>query len=99
MQVSTTNSALLSVEFDWSEDSRTDKITTGQEAFKYDTRRLAQGGGVESAYPYRVIDTRLRVRGAGRVMKVRYESTEGKDFVLLGYAVLATSRDNTEGSK
>lgn len=99
MVPSTNNSALLSVEFDWSEDSRTGKLTTTQEAFKYDSRRLAQGGGVESSYPYRVIDTKLRVRGSGRIMKVRYESTAGKDFVLLGYAVLGNARDTSEASK
>jgi len=93
------NSALLSVEFDWSEDERTNKITSTQEAFKYDSRRLAQGGNDEDSYPYRVIDSKLRVRGAGRIMKVRYESTEGKDFILLGYSVLGVSRGNSEASK
>ena len=93
------NSALLSVEFDWSVDERTNKITSKQEAFKYDSRRLAQGGNDEDSYPYRVIDTKLRVRGAGRIMKVRYESSEGKDFILLGYSVLGIARENSEASK
>lgn len=99
MITSTNNSALMSVEFDWSVDTRTKKETRKQEAFKYDTRRLAQGGNDESAYPFDVVDTKLRVRGAGRVMKVRYESTAGKDFQLLGYAVLGIARDDSEASK
>lgn len=93
------NSALLSVEFDWSQDSRTNKVTNPQEAFKYDSRRLAQGGNEEDDYPYDVIDTRLRIRGAGRIMKLRYEATEGKDFILLGYSVLGVSREQSEASK
>lgn len=96
---SETNSALMSVDFDWSQDSRTKKETATQEAYKYDSRRFAQGGNDEESYPYGVVDTRLRVRGAGRIMKVRYESTEGKDFVLLGYSVLGVARDNSEASK
>ncbi len=99
MQISETDSALLSVEFDWAEDSRSGKITSQQEAYKYDTRRLAQGGDDEDSYPYRVVDTKLRIRGAGRVMKVRYDASEGKDMVLLGHSISGISRGDSEGSK
>jgi hypothetical protein len=92
-------SAILTVEFDWSEDGRTGKITREQEAFLYDTRRLAQGGGDEDTYPYKVIDTKLRVRGAGRVMKVRYEADTGKDFILIGHSIYGITRTDSEGSK
>ena len=85
--------------FDWSLDERTKKVTRSQEAYKLDTRRLAQGGGLEADYPYSVVDTKLRVRGSGRVMRVRYESSEGKDMILMGYSVLGIVRDDSEGSK
>jgi len=93
------NSALLSVSFDWSIDSRTGKVTTQQEAFKYSPIRLAQGGGDEFSYPYEVIDTKLRIRGAGKVARIRYESSEGKDLRLLGYALTGQDRDTSESSK
>ena len=99
MQPSDTNSALLSVGFDWSLSALTKKITRNQEAFLYDTRRFAQGSNVEANYPYAVIDTKRRVRGAGRVMKIRYESSTGKDFILLGYSILGVTRNESEGSK
>jgi hypothetical protein len=35
-----------------------------------------------------VVTTRLKVRGSGRSMRLRFESEEGKNFVLLGYSVL-----------
>ena len=99
MIISANHSAILSASFDWGKDARTGKVTTGQEAFKYDTRRLAQGGGSELNYPYEVVDTRLRIRGAGRVLRLRYESSEGKDLRLLGYSIMGIEQTDSEGSK
>jgi len=92
------HSALLSVSFDWSLDARTGKITRTQEAYKYEPRRLSQGSG-EQDYPYEVVDTKLRIRGAGRAMRIRYESSEGKDLRLLGYSLIGLSLSDTEASK
>jgi hypothetical protein len=39
-------------------------------------------------YPEEVITTRLKLRGYGRSMRLRFESETGKDFVLLGYGVV-----------
>lgn len=40
-------------------------------------------------YPDTVVDTRLKIRGRGKSMRLRFESEEGKDFHLLGYGVLS----------
>lgn len=42
-------------------------------------------------YPETVVQSRLKVRGRGRSMVLRWESETGKDFHLLGYAILAGS--------
>ncbi len=42
-------------------------------------------------YPTDVIITRSKVRGRGRVMRLRFESEQGKDFHLLGYSVIGAS--------
>lgn len=39
-------------------------------------------------YPETVISTRLKMRGRGRSMRLRFESSTGKDFHLLGYNVI-----------
>ena len=44
-------------------------------------------------YPEDVIITRLKVRGHGRSMRIKYESTQGKDFILLGWG-LVQGRNN-----
>lgn len=35
-----------------------------------------------------VVTTRLKVRGSGRSVRLRFEAEEGKNFILLGYSVL-----------
>jgi len=39
-------------------------------------------------YPKTVVTARIKTRGRGRNMKLRFESEEGKDFHLLGYEVI-----------
>lgn len=99
MIVSTTNSALLSVHWDWSNAASSGKQTRQQESFKYSPRRLAQVNNVESDYPFDVVDTRLRVPGSGRTMVVRYESSPGKDFILLGHSISGIERTESEARK
>ena len=70
-------------------DFRTSTSSAAQQAYrlKYvpvvNTSNLA-----EWDYPEEVVSTRLKLRGYGRSMRLRFESETGKDFVLLGYGVL-----------
>ena len=82
MQTSNIYSCLLTVKFDFAIDNSTGKFSTPQESYKLSTLRLK--GGSEDDYKYKVVDTRLRVRGTGRVVVTRYESSPGKDFELIG---------------
>lgn len=82
MQTSDTYSCFLTAKFDFAINSSTGKFSTPQEAYKLSTIRLK--GGSEANYNYKVVDTRLRVRGTGRVVVLRYESSPGKDFELIG---------------
>ena len=42
-------------------------------------------------YPTTVIVSRVKIRGRGRNMRLRFESEAGKDFHLLGYNIIAAS--------
>lgn len=84
MQVSAIYSCLLTAKFDFAIDAAAGKWSTPQQAFKYSTLRLAKVSNIEDDYQYSVIDTRLRIRGTGRVVVYRYESEPGKDFELIG---------------
>lgn len=39
-------------------------------------------------YPEDVITSRVKVRGKGRSMRLRYESEQGKDFILIGWGLI-----------
>lgn len=84
MIVSDVYSCLLTAKFDFAIDNASGKWSTPQQAFKYSTLRLGKVSGVEADYQHEVVDTRLRVRGTGRVVVYRYESEPGKDFELIG---------------
>lgn len=42
----------------------------------------------EFNYPEDVVTTRLKLRGKGRSVRVKYESETGKDFLLLGWGMI-----------
>ncbi len=94
MILSATYSALFTAKFDFAIDNVSGKWSSPQQAFKYSTLRFNKTL-TEDAYPYSVIDTRLRVRGTGRVVVYRYESEAGKDFELIGRVTPFTAE--TEG--
>ena len=39
-------------------------------------------------YPEDVITSRVKIRGHGRSMRIKYESEQGKDFLLLGWGMI-----------
>lgn len=42
----------------------------------------------EYDYPEDVITSRIKIRGRGRSLRLKYESEQGKDFVLLGWGLI-----------
>lgn len=42
-------------------------------------------------YPENIVTTRLKMRGHGRNMRLRFESEQGKDFVLLGFGMISAA--------
>ena len=84
MVVSDVYSCMLTAKFDFAIDNASGKWSTPQQTFKYSTLRLGKVSNVEDNYQHNVVDTRVRIRGTGRVVVYRYESEAGKDFELIG---------------
>lgn len=79
------SSLLVSAYWDFSRTAS----TAPQQAYRYKTTPIVDPSSLGSFnYPETVLTTRLKVRGRGRSMRMRFESEQGKDFVLLGYGVL-----------
>lgn len=81
------NSCILKGKFDFAINSNTGHWSTEKEVWLFQTHRLNQVNGVEADYGYSVIETRNKVRGRGKALVLRFESTDGKDFELLGWGV------------
>ena len=62
---------------------------TAQEVYRLKYPLLPNSGNLNDFnYPDDVITSRIKIRGHGRSMRIRYESVQGKDFILLGWGML-----------
>jgi len=63
--------------------------SSSQEVYRFLRPIIVDTGDLTTFnYPFSSIITRNRVRGRGRNLKLRFESTSGKDFRLQGYEVI-----------
>lgn len=70
-------------------DFRKTASSTAQEAYRRKFVPVVDVGDLTNFdYPDNIVVTRLKCRGTGRNMRIRFESSQGKDFVLLGFGVL-----------
>jgi hypothetical protein len=83
--LTTDHGAQMTGKWAWTIDTDTGRWTRPQQAIKSNRQRLAVKDRVTDNHG--VLRTRLKVRGKGDCLVVRYESEEGKDFQLLGYAI------------
>ncbi len=86
------NSSLL-VSTYW--DFRNIPSSAQQEAYRFKYPFVVDTGDLDTfTYPTDVISTRLKTRGRGKVMRIRFEGSQGKDFNLLGWETLGAGNTN-----
>ena len=62
---------------------------TAQQVYRHKFPIVVDPNNIDNfPYPEEVITTRLKMRGTGRSMRLRYESEQGKDFNLLGWGII-----------
>ena len=70
-------------------DFKNNSSSTAQQAYRFKSMPVVDANNLLNFdYPETVITTRMKVRGRGRSMRIKFESEQGKDFVLLGYSIL-----------
>lgn len=70
-------------------DFKNTPSSIAQQAYRYKVTPIVNPNSLGVwDYPSTVISTRLKLRGRGRSMRLRFESEAGKDFILLGYGVI-----------
>lgn len=74
----------VSVAWDFAED-----FSAGQEVYRLKYPLFPDSSDLSIVdYPEDVITSRIKFRGHGRSMRIKYESVQGKDFLLLGWGMV-----------
>lgn len=81
------NSCRLTSKWDFGYSSTVGKWTPKQELYRLNTLRYNNAGMSESDYGFAVIETKTKVKGHGKAVVFRFESSPGKDFELLGWGL------------
>lgn len=77
---------LMTVKWDLSSDSS--RWSSPSQIYRLQNT-LVNPNDLTFNYPYDTIVCRTKVRGKGRVMRIKFESEEGKDFYLIGWEVIS----------
>lgn len=73
--------------WDWTDSDNAGRWTTPTQAYRYKRFFLPEDETDPLDYSFQVIQTKQRMRGKGNSFSLRYESDNGKDTQLLGFAV------------
>lgn len=87
-------SVQLQLAWDWSTS-----FGPAQEVCKVSSTLFTKGGMSSATYPRDVRVSRVRFRGSGRALVLRFSTSPDKDFALAGYSIEGTGRDLAEGVK
>lgn len=80
---------LLTTKWDLSGDSS--RWSTPSEVYRIMNYPTVDPNNLTFTYPYDTIVARTKIRGKGRVMRMRFESEAGKDFYLIGWEMVSGS--------
>lgn len=69
-------------------DFKNTASSSGQQIYRLKPMPVVDESSLSWDYPSTVVVSRIKTRGRGRNMRIRFESEEGKDFHLLGYEVI-----------
>ena len=85
--LTTEHGALVTAKWDWTTSDTTSRWSRPQQAIKRRRYHIP----TSSTDPYNdgfgVLRSRLKIRGKGESLVIRFESEEGKDFQILGWSV------------
>lgn len=83
------SSCTLTVKWDLSGDSS--RWSTPSQIYRAMNYTIVNPSNLTFAYPYDTIVCRTKIRGKGRVLRLRFSSEQGKDFYLVGWEMISAS--------
>jgi len=87
------SSCMMQAKWDWADHDNSNKFTTPVQVYRF-RQQYGPDADLDFDNGFPVVVSRNKLRGRGRSLRLRFESEEGKDFELLGYAINGTG--NTE---
>ena len=88
------SSCFMTAYWDWAADSYSNRVTTPQQVYRLqqdwrpNTSNLSEGNG------YLLTISRSKVPGKGRALQLKFNSEDGKDFSLVGWAIVYEANTN-----
>lgn len=85
------HSCFVTAKWEWTDRAAAERWSTPQQAYKIQRVFFAgeDNESMEDGHP--VVHTKLKIRGKGKALTIRFESEDGKDFQLLGFAIPFTA--------
>tara|TARA_B100002049_G_scaffold146858_1_gene109157 strand:- start:4664 stop:6994 length:2331 start_codon:yes stop_codon:yes gene_type:complete len=83
------SSCYMQTKWDWTDSGTANRWTAPAQVYRFRRNYIPALGPFN--YDFDVIETKNKVRGKGKSLRVRFESESGKDFQLLGWATSYTA--------
>jgi hypothetical protein len=78
---------ILTTKWDLSVDSS--RWSNPSQVYRMVNYPVVDPGNLTFTYPYDTIVARTKIRGKGRVVRMKFESEQGKDFYLIGWEIVS----------
>jgi hypothetical protein len=87
-------SCFVQAKWDWSDSSVSGKWGVRQQAYRLNRPIVLPAAPGPIEYGFDVVNNKTRIPGRGKALSLRFESEEGKDFYLYGWALTLTGNTN-----
>jgi len=81
------HSCFITGKWGWASDISTGRWTNPQQCYKKQRVHIPTNPNFPQDTGFNVKHSKLKLRGQGKALTVRFESEEGKDFQILGYEI------------
>lgn len=87
----TEHGCLVTAKWDWTFSDNAGRWSNPQQAYKPKRFHIATTASEPFNDGHGIRRSKLKIRGKGVALSIRYESQDGKDFQLLGWAIPFTA--------
>lgn len=81
------HSCLVTARWGWTDDVKSGRFSEQQQAYVRDRVYIPEDSLDPNNDGYPVVTSKLKLRGKGRALQLKFESEDGKDFILYGWSI------------